>query len=677
MRIRLESIINIIRENLHDRYRSGFPILRELIQNADDAGATRFDFGLSPGLKASHPLLKGPSLFVVNDGGFTASDAEAIDSVAFSHKAGDGATIGKFGLGLKSVFHLCEAFFFFDSRHPHLRLVNPWQDGEKDEIHPEWNNITDEDMNLVLDHLADVLPTERFFGLWIPLRQKTHLPKNAPIIEFYPGDDQRTVDELFSTGNDGNGSLYLETALLIPMLQSMQLIQHWFSNGSGFDTTPNRINLQKDCIRRRPLSQLEPGKLLSLEGVLRIAYSGSNGSTDIRFSGHELQSDADAFSKIQSSSQWPKHTVTEPETYKRKIVDDKAVPHAAVCFVRHPNRNASSALRITRSVFLPVDGYEPSDLEGFTEDIHLILHGYFFVDAGRSRIEGTEESSPVSDIQDSHTLRTIWNAHLFQQGTLPMILPALSKFVEQAKLSDIMIEELTRALAKHDIFKNGQFRSAICRDCQWVYHVEHNNACWRLLPADSKVYAIPQPPGSDLTRPFSVLPKLAEITTLTYRSTPRLSVNSGHSNWETEALLSVLEVDVDEVFGSGTKLAYLVAFLNDCVSLTDQNDTVAQRLLELGRQAMATHGPAVLRENRLLFSSFCKFIPSKHRLALPLAQQHIAASDAFFMQLAAIRISMLIVPKEFDDRVIACSRISRYRRRTAPFDCCRGLRTRQ
>ena len=29
--------INLIADNLRDRYKSGFPILKELIQNADDA----------------------------------------------------------------------------------------------------------------------------------------------------------------------------------------------------------------------------------------------------------------------------------------------------------------------------------------------------------------------------------------------------------------------------------------------------------------------------------------------------------------------------------------------------------------------------------------------------------------------------------------------------------------
>ena len=46
------NIIDLISDNLRDRYRSGFPILKELIQNADDAGAKRLVFGVHEGFAA-------------------------------------------------------------------------------------------------------------------------------------------------------------------------------------------------------------------------------------------------------------------------------------------------------------------------------------------------------------------------------------------------------------------------------------------------------------------------------------------------------------------------------------------------------------------------------------------------------------------------------------------------
>lgn len=64
-------------QNLRHNLRSGYDpesIPRELIQNADDAGANCLHFGWTSGLgpgSTSNPLLEDPALFAVNDGPFT------------------------------------------------------------------------------------------------------------------------------------------------------------------------------------------------------------------------------------------------------------------------------------------------------------------------------------------------------------------------------------------------------------------------------------------------------------------------------------------------------------------------------------------------------------------------------------------------------------------------------
>lgn len=53
------STVIIIRDNLHDRYDSGFPILKELIQNANDSKAHNLIITHSNSIKdASHEFLK-------------------------------------------------------------------------------------------------------------------------------------------------------------------------------------------------------------------------------------------------------------------------------------------------------------------------------------------------------------------------------------------------------------------------------------------------------------------------------------------------------------------------------------------------------------------------------------------------------------------------------------------
>ena len=84
--------INLIADNLRDRYKNGFPIIKELIQNADDAKAKKLVFGLHPGFKdhVKHALLQGPGLWVFNDGKFKSEDQKAIRSFGLNSKAGDG-----------------------------------------------------------------------------------------------------------------------------------------------------------------------------------------------------------------------------------------------------------------------------------------------------------------------------------------------------------------------------------------------------------------------------------------------------------------------------------------------------------------------------------------------------------------------------------------------------------
>ena len=91
----IPNVINLITDNLRDRYANGFPVLKELIQNADDAQAKCFRFGHHVGFvpETSHPLLAGPALWFFNDGQFKPEDKKAIGSLAENSKAGDAATI--------------------------------------------------------------------------------------------------------------------------------------------------------------------------------------------------------------------------------------------------------------------------------------------------------------------------------------------------------------------------------------------------------------------------------------------------------------------------------------------------------------------------------------------------------------------------------------------------------
>ena len=121
--------------NLLDDYSDGFAVLKEIIQNADDAGATEVRFLyderknenhrqslFDPGMKE----LQGPALFAYNDAAFSDKDFENIIKLGGATKKEDTEKVGRFGLGFNAVYNLTDAPSFYSNDYlvvfdPHLK----------------------------------------------------------------------------------------------------------------------------------------------------------------------------------------------------------------------------------------------------------------------------------------------------------------------------------------------------------------------------------------------------------------------------------------------------------------------------------------------------------------------------------------------------------------------------
>ncbi len=84
--------------------------LRELLQNADDAGASEIEYVLDTKSYTKGPFLhdalieyQGPALLVRNNRVFTEDDFISLCSVGDSRKRYDASKTGKFGQGFNSV----------------------------------------------------------------------------------------------------------------------------------------------------------------------------------------------------------------------------------------------------------------------------------------------------------------------------------------------------------------------------------------------------------------------------------------------------------------------------------------------------------------------------------------------------------------------------------------------
>ena len=180
--------IKAIQTLLADVYKDagdGRTLFRELVQNADDAGAQRLRLVvLERGWPdARNSLLCGPALLVANDGAFSKEDDEALHKAIGGSKENEFAKIGTFGIGLKSVFHICEAFLYIGVENSEWRagVLNPWagtgENGDADPLHPCWNEVEVKRLRSVTTELLG--ETGDCLLLWIPLRRPEHLDRGA------------------------------------------------------------------------------------------------------------------------------------------------------------------------------------------------------------------------------------------------------------------------------------------------------------------------------------------------------------------------------------------------------------------------------------------------------------------------------------------------------------------
>ena len=112
--------------NRLQRILSAYPgeeqILKELLQNADDAGATEIYFIKDPRqhrdkyvFEDSWKPLQGPALCVYNNKPFTEADIEGIQHLGEGSKGDDPNKTGQYGVGFNAVYHLTDVPSFTSS----------------------------------------------------------------------------------------------------------------------------------------------------------------------------------------------------------------------------------------------------------------------------------------------------------------------------------------------------------------------------------------------------------------------------------------------------------------------------------------------------------------------------------------------------------------------------------
>ena len=145
---------------LLEDYKDGLAVLKELVQNADDAGATEVKFlydertnkdAMTCLIDKGMKKCQGPALWVYNDATFKDEDFVNITKLNEATKVHDTEKIGRFGLGFNAVYNLTDVpmfvsknyFVILDPNTSHLgtAIKNPKKPGIKIDLNKDVRNL--------------------------------------------------------------------------------------------------------------------------------------------------------------------------------------------------------------------------------------------------------------------------------------------------------------------------------------------------------------------------------------------------------------------------------------------------------------------------------------------------------------------------------------------------------
>ncbi|CAI06261.1 hypothetical protein ebA267 [Aromatoleum aromaticum EbN1] len=217
-------------------------------------------------------------------------------------------------------------------------------------------------------------PANSYLMLWIPLRMRQHVPPRngnsyGAIIEKFPGDDaSQELSFLHEPSLPGR------IASILPLLKSLESVE--FAGNQNADGFKLKLALDADSRRVDHKS-----RAMKATGIVQETRSRGE---QLRFYVRQVAQPASApFQQLQRLDTWPK-TMRQNASGAREQVSDTSEAEGAV-MIAHADGDVAH-LQLRWAVFLPTEEgtqtYEASFGSG-KRRYQIVLHGQFFVDAGR------------------------------------------------------------------------------------------------------------------------------------------------------------------------------------------------------------------------------------------------------------------------------------------------------
>lgn len=620
------SDIQLIADNLRDRYKSGFPVLKEIVQNADDARAASLLLGWHEGLKdAEHPLLRDPAIFFVNDAKLSDADAKGIRTIGLGSKAGNQHAVGKFGLGMKSLFHLGEVYFYvgsdwqeYQGQYAKADVLNPWSDER-----PGWEHFSDNDKRLLQSTIDSIVPgfssKAYTFIVWIPLRSESIAAVRGEKYNYIINspDFKRSTPSFIT-----DPRLPVQLGHLLPMLKTLKSVAG-YSVTSGSTTPLFTVQLQDGSGR---CTFPNTGQEQHWQGKVSLQSGQGSDLSPLSYVGVETMLESAPFSHLKAHPFWPISYGRDSSGAEQKI-EDKTKPHAAALLVARKLEDEQATLTVRWAVFLPLGDQDVSQskqvfvthIAGNTS-FELILHGYFFIDAGRVGIHGRQsigDDTPLEPSSEENVTHE-WNRLLANEGTLAQVLASVSLGAARLSLTAEQTMGLSAGLQRYFNSSEGsRYQSHATAKNQWIYQMlPGERSRWSLIPGDQPTRPLPTPVSNDYDRVWDTLPglkTLAEDYALFELRKPNI-LASQNAYWKSEDVSALLKSVSPNVFESQIQLGYLNDFLESLPEpFLKNNERCLNALIRLAKSVMGEIKLPALSANKSTVWRFLCFIPGTYR----------------------------------------------------------------
>lgn len=404
--------IRYLKNNLLDSYKygDGFTIFKELIQNASDAEADTLKVYVIDSLKNAKcsEALRTPAIVVYDHGKFDDTNKDGIKKIASDNKTSETSKIGRYGLGMKSIFHICDFFIYAantkDFPYKTVYPMNYWPDDDE-----RFKSFSDEDIELVLNSLpkdVDIRKNEGFL-LYIPIKIKKENWKNiiSNDINPYP----------FGSYNSLKKRLPICLALLSevapqksnkPQGQTLKSILYSQANDT-FD-----ICIQNDKTKIKTIIDTQTKKPV----IHFISYKPEKIAEEV-------------LNVIKRLKQNKREYWTEEQ--KKNLIPE-------LCFelIREDkeNKEKKAKLKIDFCVYLPLEedycskSFEIESKYNYT----ILIHSNFAVDSGRRGIRGFGDlldEATEAGIDSEEGVQKLWNKYIAQM----VLFPNLPLFLNEVK----------------------------------------------------------------------------------------------------------------------------------------------------------------------------------------------------------------------------------------------------